>query len=257
MSHHRNDAWCVEKHEVSPSCLVGGVAYQGRASKMEDNFKIIPNINGGDISIYGMFDGHAGEFASKYACDIIMPCISEKIGNILDIIAQKTSKIVKENKANEEENEELPISVDPLEIYITNDNRINYESLLNDEILSADKVLNERLAKAVQFCGTTFCLVLVDITNKLIVCANVGDSRAVLCSTKNLAVQLSFDHKPNNPDEMKRIKENGGYVSNKEGCWRVEGSLATSRTIGDYPLKMKKVITAQPDFQIKRYTDFK
>jgi protein phosphatase 1L len=221
---------------------------------MEDEFKIIPNINGTDVSIYGIFDGHGNSnFASKYSCDLIMPSISDKITNVMSLIEQRNSKLAVQNSSNDVEEEEL----DPLAIYITHDNKINYELLLNDEILNGDKMLNERLSKAALFCGTTFCLVLVDITNNMIICANVGDSRAVLCNTKGIAVQLSYDHKPNNPDELKRIKENGGYVTNKEGCWRVSDVLATSRSLGDYPLKMKKVITAIPDFQIINYKNFR
>lgn len=225
---------------------------------MEDTFKIIPNINGSNVSIFGIFDGHAGEFASKYACDIIMPCISDKIANVMSSIEQRNSKLTaQQNSVNDAGEDESNSSDRSLEVYITHDNKINYELLLNDEILNGDNMLNERLSKAALFCGTTFCLVLVDITNKILVCANVGDSRAVLCDTKGTAVQLSYDHKPNNPEELKRIQANGGYVTNKEGCWRVSDVLATSRSIGDYPLKLKKVITAVPDFQIMKYKDFK
>lgn len=250
---HRNDAWHCEKYEISSQCAAAGVSYQGKASKMEDFFRIIPNINGTDVSIYGVFDGHAGDFASKYSCDIIMPSIADKISSVMNLVQQKIKPLPKDVEIDPGDS---PIA-DPLEVYITNDNKINYELLLRDEILEADKILNERLAKAVQFCGTTFCVVLVDISNNMILCANVGDSRAILCNTRAIAVQLSFDHKPNNPEELKRIHDNGGFVSKKEGCWRVEGSLATSRTLGDYPLKAKKVLTAEPDIKIMKYKEFK
>jgi len=46
--------------------------------------------------------------------------------------------------------------------------------------------------------------------------------------------------------ERKRIKEAGGFVS-FNGVWRVAGVLATSRALGDYPLKDKNLITAEPD----------
>ncbi|XP_070507330.1 protein phosphatase 1L-like [Chironomus tepperi] len=259
MSHYKyNSSWCTEEYKISNLCCAGGVSFQGRSNTMEDTFKVIPNIKGTDVSIFGIFDGHAGEFASKYACDIIMPCISDKIANVLSLIEQKSTKLnIENNNVNVAVKVEEEFNISDTEAYITHDNKINYELLLNNEILNGDKILNERLSKAALFCGTTFCLVLVDITNKTIICANVGDSRAVLCNTKGNAVQLSYDHKPNNPDELKRIQENGGYVTNKEGCWRVSDVLATSRSIGDYPLKLKKVIIATPDFQIMKYKDFR
>lgn len=41
--------------------------------------------------------------------------------------------------------------------------------------------------------------------------ANLGDSRAVLCRDNN-AIDMSYDHKPDNPNELTRIKKAGGYV---------------------------------------------
>lgn len=212
--------------------------------------------------IFAICDGHAGNFASDYASDIIIPGIAEKITEVLIFIQQKIQAAKKdknkpvveitENIPQEEEEEE-----NPLEKYITKDNKINYEVLLSDEIIKADKILLDRMASAALFCGSTLCLVLVDITNKIIVCANVGDSRAIMRDVHGKTIALSNDHKPNNLEEMKRIRENGGYISNKDGCWRVDGTLATSRALGDYPLKMKKVIIADPEITTFRFKDFR
>ena len=65
--------------------------------------------------------------------------------------------------------------------------------------------------------GATACVVL--ITKDQIVCANAGDSRAVLCQTVKRAVPLSEDHKPDLPDEKKRIEASGHFVSEE----RVDG----------------------------------
>jgi serine/threonine protein phosphatase PrpC len=58
--------------------------------------------------------------------------------------------------------------------------------------------------------------------------ANVGDSRVVLAQAGK-AQRLSTDHKPEHPDELKRIKEAGGFVNGG----RVKGLLSVSRAIGD------------------------
>lgn len=46
--------------------------------------------------------------------------------------------------------------------------------------------------------------------------------------------------------ERKRIKEAGGFIT-FNGVWRVAGILATSRALGDYPLKDKRLVIADPD----------
>jgi len=80
--------------------------------------------------------------------------------------------------------------------------------------------------------GCTATVVL--ITPDKIYCANAGDSRTVM-SEGGKAVPLSFDHKPDDEPETKRIVSAGGYVENG----RVDGNLAVSRALGDFELKNK------------------
>jgi protein phosphatase 1L len=49
--------------------------------------------------------------------------------------------------------------------------------------------------------------------------------------------------------ERRRIKEAGGFVS-FNGVWRVAGILATSRALGDYPLKDRRLIISEPDIRV-------
>lgn len=69
------------------------------------------------------------------------------------------------------------------------------------------------------------------IKNGQLYVANTGDSRTVLCRGEN-ALALSDDHKPDRPDERKRIEDLGGRVV-FWGTWRVESQLALSRALGD------------------------
>ncbi|CAG9862758.1 unnamed protein product [Phyllotreta striolata] len=121
---------------------------------------------------------------------------------------------------------------------------VNYEKLLTDEVLAADETLLEIAKKSLDVAGTTALIAIME-GHKLIV-ANVGDSRGVMCDSKGAAIPLSFDHKPHQMRERKRIKEAGGFVT-FNGVWRVAGILATSRALGDYPLKDKKFVIADPD----------
>ena len=73
-----------------------------------------------------------------------------------------------------------------------------------------------------------------------IITANVGDSRAIL-SRNASAIDLTRDHKPNDPIEEERIQARGGYVAwcgdtdtqgnpiEGSGIYRVNGNLALSR----------------------------
>ena len=115
--------------------------------------------------------------------------------------------------------------------------------------------------------------------------ANVGDSRAIMSvdgGEKILA--LSRDHKPEAPDETKRIEDNGGRIYQNSnyipditpegkgtmhlivGPHRVfPGRLSVSRTIGDIEAKAPKyggnprVVIPTPDikcFKIRNNYDF-
>jgi len=85
--------------------------------------------------------------------------------------------------------------------------------------------------------GCTSCVVL--ITNDTIFCANAGDSRAVLATKGGKCIELSYDHKPENPGEMARVKAAGGFV--EDG--RVQGVIAVSRAIGDWEYKNPGLLT--------------
>ena len=89
------------------------------------------------------------------------------------------------------------------------------------------------------FCsGST--AVITHITKDKIICANCGDSRAILIG-ENGIVKISRDHKPELRDEKKRIIASGGRVDRIYGMgpyrvWFKDGDypgLAMSRSIGD------------------------
>lgn len=101
---------------------------------------------------------------------------------------------------------------------------------------------------------TAVCILL---TRDEMVCANAGDSRAVLCR-KTGPVALSKDHKPNDEVERKRIEAAGGRVEEiSVGIrvhYRVNGNLNLSRSIGDLEYKKspelgheRQMICSTPD----------
>ena len=118
--------------------------------------------------------------------------------------------------------------------------------------------------------GTT-CILVFQLDEHLI-CANTGDSRAILIYdespnnnlTQTKVFPLSIDAKPENPDEKERIIANGGEVEKMVdednigvGPYRIwiKGEqypgIAMSRSIGDMDAKTVGVI---PNPQFIEYT---
>ncbi|XP_065549293.1 protein phosphatase 1F isoform X3 [Lathamus discolor] len=77
--------------------------------------------------------------------------------------------------------------------------------------------------------GTTGVSALI-VGNKLHI-AWLGDSQVMLVQ-QGKAVTLMEPHKPEREDERERIETLGGCVTYMD-CWRVNGTLAVSRAIGD------------------------
>ncbi|XP_053722729.1 protein phosphatase 1G isoform X2 [Synchiropus splendidus] len=104
--------------------------------------------------------------------------------------------------------------------------------------------------------GTTAVVAL--IRGKQLIVANAGDSRCVV-SEKGKAVDMSYDHKPEDEVELTRIKNAGGKVT-MDG--RVNGGLNLSRAIGDHIYKRNKtlppeeqMISAMPDVKVLTLND--
>ncbi|KAJ4903244.1 putative protein phosphatase 2C 25 [Raphanus sativus] len=96
------------------------------------------------------------------------------------------------------------------------------------------------------------CCVTAMFRDGNLVVANAGDCRAVV-SVGGVAEALSSDHRPSRDDERARIETTGGYVDMFRGVWRIQGSLAVTRGIGDAHLK--KWVIAEPETKTLRIDD--
>ena len=136
--------------------------------------------------------------------------------------------------------------------YISN-NLPNYLKNISDEsIINSFNFTNNSLINNTKIdcslSGSTCTALIINLEK--IICANLGDSRAVLGKYENgiyTAVNLSQDHKPNNPCEMKRILYEGGRINpfydeelkkylGPERVWLKNSDipgLAMTRSIGD------------------------
>ncbi|GAB4859931.1 hypothetical protein Ancab_011410 [Ancistrocladus abbreviatus] len=93
------------------------------------------------------------------------------------------------------------------------------------------------------------CCVTALIRNGNLVVSNAGDCRAVV-SSSGIAEALTVDHRPSREDEKDRIEAMGGYIDCYHGIWRIQGSLAVSRGIGDRHLK--QWVIAEPETKVHR-----
>jgi serine/threonine protein phosphatase PrpC len=200
---------------------------------MEDAHVTSLDVVEGEVSVFGVFDGHGGSEVARFV----------------------ENHLVDELKKNE------------------NFKKGNYRQALIDVFLQLDKMLLTEAGKkelirisqkhgsmasgatfdgaelAVQ-AGCTCCVAI--ITRTEIYVANAGDTRCVIAA-KGRAKDLSTDHKPDLPNEKRRVQRAGGFV--EEG--RVNGIIAISRAIGDWEYKNQSLkaednmVTAFPEVTIE------
>lgn len=159
-----------------------------------------------DISLFGVYDGHGGDFVAHYA--------ARKLPEHLMRAATLRSS-------------DSDLGATATKAFKTALMSIDAELLRQPEIESGHDQ-----------SGSTSVMTLIG--PKHIICANTGDSRAVL-SRAGEAVALSHDHKPYNPEEKARIEAAGGSVKFN----RVNGDLAVSRALGDFVYKRCETVSAE------------
>ena len=107
----------------------------------------------------------------------------------------------------------------------------DYEIAIKNSFHLMDKEIEKIKSNEVGNTGT-----VVFINNKLLYCANVGDSSCCLLGKTNEF--LTVEHKCTNKNEKKRLEKEGGKIIDD----RIEGILAISRGFGDFDLKNKGLI---------------
>ncbi len=126
---------------------------------------------------------------------------------------------------------------------------------LEQVLKNAYKTIDEKIRKDCKKSGSTLVTLCIDAEKKIVHVVNTGDSRALITNgfcgaDSGIQCFSTKDHKANDPEEEKRIKENGGYLEYYNHGYRVNG-LLISRTLGDDDLKYgnyAKQIIAEPDY---------
>ena len=138
------------------------------------------------------------------------------------------------------------------------------------EIAEKEFLLRAESTNPVDKSGS--CAIILLIVGDICYVANLGDSRAVMCSEAGYKIYpLSKDHKPFEEEELKRIIANGGKIYQTVsqinpnpvlGPYRVlPGRLSVSRTIGDIEAKLSgyggndKVLISIPEVKAFKMHD--
>jgi len=210
----------------------GACVMQGHRGHMEDRI-ITKSYFNNVYSIYIVFDGHGGDTVVKYA---------EK--EFVKFILDEGEKLFKSFEENPEK-------------YCPN----KIKGLLERAFPAYDRTLmhKEPIHMALldpKTRSTSGCTCTgVIITHQHVIAFNTGDSRTLLIDAQNTpnredrekAAFVKFatkDHKPDDPEETRRIEKSGGFVSLPPQTYipRVNGQLALSRAFGDFQLKMSKKV---------------
>ncbi|KAG9323876.1 hypothetical protein KVV02_003536 [Mortierella alpina] len=132
----------------------------------------------------------------------------------------------------------------------------DHKTAIKNGFLEFDRALRFDPEYGGDSSGCTAITATITDKNVLYV-GNAGDSRAVLGSDGS-AIALSYDHKPVNREEARRIVAAGGFVESG----RVNGNLALSRALGDFEFKMNatlgpedQIVTANPTVVEYNLTD--
>ena len=195
-----------------------GKGEDGFTKVNQDSFLVLQNEYGlKDFNIFSVMDGHGvnGHLVSRF-------------------VTKYFTSFFKNNKKMNSNNSEDAVC------YRLKKN--DYD-ILKKAFRHAERDIGKNSDIDANFSGTT-CVMVFQVGEKII-CANVGDSRAIIVKG-NKVTPLSIDQKPDDPEESKRIIQNGGEISQfeedgeKSGPFRVwkKGEvypgIAMSRSIGDF-----------------------
>ena len=238
---------------------------------LNPNFLLIKNLY-----LFGICDGHGiqGHYVSNFIKNILPSYLNYiEIDNYISKKNKSLDSMLSSlyNKSENSSVKDIHIikyfydkfQINPVEFSFIKNKFSEISKNLKESFYKIDNdLLKSKQSFDTEKSGSTVCIGI--LSSKNLILANIGDSRAILCSYNNSwkSSQLTKDHKPKDKSEYKRIIASGGTVSrminvekNEEeiGPYRVWDKtqdkgpgLAMSRSIGDGQAKNLGVL-AEPD----------
>ncbi|KAM0822529.1 hypothetical protein ACQ4PT_071440 [Festuca glaucescens] len=205
---------------------------KGPRDEMQDYHTAVLELDGsGSTSFFGVFDGHGGSLSLK----------SDRVHSYPNVIDQTLKRSDEWKKPDSPPAPGNRSFLSRLQTGLCSCFGKNYEGPQDE--------------------GSTTCMAL--IRGNQIIVGNVGDFRCVLSRNGQKAIDLSTDHKPNDPGERARIEAAGGteelivydvlgrMAGIGVGPHRVDGIIAVSRALGDFQFKKNNrlKLTCNPDIR--------
>lgn len=203
-------------------------AMQGKRRRMEDRHTLVPEFTQQQqqqkqqtdmfaAAFFAIFDGHGGSEISE----LLSQRLSDRILRQAAAVTEKASEGGRICSSRQ----------------CLSNSKWETVFLSLDEELRAEERKRKRFGGEQSLGGSTAITLHMQRTVEddgwELTCANVGDSRAILCHQGKVVLPLSRDHKPSDPEERQRIEKAGGRVA----AGRVDGDLALSRAFGDFAFK--------------------
>ncbi|KAL3536577.1 hypothetical protein ACH5RR_005038 [Cinchona calisaya] len=237
---------------------------QGKKGTNQDAMTVWENFTGErDAFFCGVFDGHgpSGHKVAHYVRDLLPSKLSAA--------AVASSKGLKVSASSDSGDENASIIIDDGSSHDSDKSQNQFYSSWKARILKSFKEMDEELegeAEIESYCSGTTTVAVIKQKEHLII-ANLGDSRAVLCTRDDqdllIAEQLTVDLKPNLPGEAERIKSCQGRVMAMDGepnvfrIWMPDEDcpgLAMARAFGDFCLKDFGLIST-PEIFYRKLTE--
>lgn len=254
---------CINTHSLLPPHPTSGYCdIQGRRPTIEDfhSIHLYP-----DHQFYAVMDGHTTNFAAKWLASELYQELMARLPSL----GRVTIRDFEQENSNRESSSTASSGwKDEIKENVTLAFIALHERFL-EAVLSAPAMEAGSAPRLVQ-SGTTATALLV--TDRLMMVASIGDSRAVMSSaarrkaTHGLdsryddgmiaqwndfpsipAIQLSVDHLASDPTERDLVSQRGGSIfssAGPNGLPRVNGTLAITRSIGDADLS--PVLSQEP-----------
>ncbi|XP_039165862.1 probable protein phosphatase 2C 73 [Eucalyptus grandis] len=235
---------------------------RGRKGINQDTLTVWEDFNGEKGAFFcGVFDGHgpAGHRVAQHVRDQLPSKLSSVIQSLQNRGSRRDLDLVDKDDDGQENGEKERRGSNPGTCFLSSWEASFVKSFKEiDEELSLDSSIDS-------FCSGSTAVTMIKQGDHLVI-ANLGDSRAVLCTRgqKNqpVPIQLTVDLKPNIKSEADRIKKCKGRVFAMDEepevfrVWLPDENcpgLAMARAFGDFCLKDYGLIST-PEVSYRKLT---